>query len=351
MSGTSLDGMDAALIETDGRDFVRPLAFLSQPYDSGFRKKLRACLGNRKGLRDSAVENTAKELTKLHADLVQKLLKKEKLKPAEIDLVGFHGQTIWHAPHERQTCQIGDGAQLAKLTGIPVISDFRRADVEAGGHGAPFVPLYHQARAADLEKPLAVLNIGGVANLTWLDARGNVLAFDTGPGNAMIDDWMAQHEGKPHDEGGKIAARGQIDWQLIHKFVRHSYFTAVAPKSLDRDAFKNFPVDHLKGADAVATLTMMCVASVGAALALIDSMPMRVLVTGGGRHNATIMKWLHGLLAIPVQPVEAVKWNGDALEAEAFAYLAVRSKLGLPLSLPSTTGVHRPMSGGILHAA
>ncbi|MBI1272654.1 MAG: anhydro-N-acetylmuramic acid kinase [Alphaproteobacteria bacterium] len=349
MSGTSLDGVDAALIETDGRTYVKPKAFVTRRYQPDFRAKLRKCFGNRQGAKDRAVAAVGRRLTELHAAAVLATLKKAGLKPADIDLVGFHGQTIWHRPQDGVTCQIGDGKLLAKLTGIPVVNDFRRADIEAGGHGAPMVPLFHAAKAVALPKPLAIINIGGVANITWLDARGGIYAFDTGPGGALIDDWVLRKHGKPKDVGGRLAARGKVDWNAVHKFWAHPYFLQPIPKSLDRDEFKKFLPKRAKLTDGAATVTMMSAMGICHAFAMFEEQPTRVLVTGGGRHNKTLMEWLSGLLGRPVQPVEAVKWNGDALEAQAFAYLAVRSKLKLPLTLPTTTGVRKRMTGGVLH--
>jgi anhydro-N-acetylmuramic acid kinase len=349
MSGTSLDGIDAALIETDGQTFVKPKAFVTLQYQPQFRNKLRKCFGIRQGARDKKVAAVAQELTELHAAAVQALLKKTKLWPDDIDLVGFHGQTIWHKPELRKTCQIGDGALLSALVGTSVVNDFRTADVKAGGHGAPLVPLFHQVMAAKLPKPLVVINIGGVANITWLDVKGGVAAFDTGPGNALIDDWVLRKHGRPHDAGGKLARQGNVDWHAVHQFWVHPYFTQPFPKSLDRNEFKKFLPKRASVADGAATVTMMTAMGICRAFELFKLRPEAVLVTGGGRHNSTLMQWLQGLLDMKVKPVEAVGWDGDALEAQAFAYLAVRSKLGLPLTLPTTTGVKYPMTGGKLY--
>ncbi|ACI99023.1 anhydro-N-acetylmuramic acid kinase [Rhodospirillum centenum] len=347
MSGTSLDGIDAALLSTDGEDRVRPGLFLSLPYEPGFRERLRGTLGGR-----GDVEAVERELTDLHAAAVQALLDEAGLLPGQVDLIGFHGQTILHAPEQGTTWQIGDGARLAALTGIPVVNDFRGADVAAGGQGAPLAPLYHRARAAGLERPLAVLNLGGVANVTWL-GRGEeeVLAFDTGPGNALLDDWMLARTGRALDAGGAVAATGQVADAVLSRLMGTPYFSRPAPKSLDRDAWDLAALEGLSPADGAATLTAFTAAAVDAALAHLPAPPARWLVTGGGRHNATLMAMLAARLGVPVEPVEAVGWNGDALEAEAFAYLAVRAGLGLALSLPGTTGVPRPLSGGRFHPA
>lgn len=349
MSGTSLDGVDAALIATDGRTLVKPLGFATVPYHQDFRQRLRACFGNPAGMDDPHVAATAIELTQLHAAAVQLLLKRLRHAPDSVDFIGFHGQTIWHKPHERRTCQIGDGALLAKLTNIPVVNDFRSADVAAGGQGAPLAPLYHAARAATMPRPFAVLNIGGVANVTWLDHEGRILAFDTGPGNALLDDWMLRHTGTPYDADGAMAARGVVDRRIVDQTLARDYFALPAPKSLDRNEFANLKLDHLPVEDGAATLAMVTAATVARGVDLLGQKPLLLLVTGGGRHHPVMMRWLAELIGCPVQPVEAVGWNGDALEAEAFAYLAARHALKLPLSLPETTGVPQPMPGGHWH--
>ncbi|WP_114393620.1 anhydro-N-acetylmuramic acid kinase [Oleisolibacter albus] len=343
MSGTSLDGIDAALIRTDGRGRVeRSGQRLTVPYRSAFRERLRGALGGRGDV--AAVE---RELTELHAQAVVALLRLAGLEAARVDLIGFHGHTILHAPEQRRTWQIGDGTLLAGLTGIPVVCDFRSADVAAGGQGAPLVPLYHQALSTGLERPVAVLNIGGVTNVTWLgEGALDVLAFDTGPGNALIDDWVLRHTGRDFDADGGLAARGRVDEDMVSRLMAHPYFSAPPPKSLDRDAWSAGAVDGLSAEDGAATLTAFTAASVAAALPHLPQRPRRWLVTGGGRLNGTLMLLLARRLGAVVAPVEAVGWDGDALEAEAFAYLAVRSRLGLPLSLPGTTGVPQPLTGG-----
>ena len=346
MSGTSMDGIDAALIETDGRDVARPVASRTIAYDEGFRERLRRILGGK-----GAVAQVERELTERHAEAVRDLLARAGVAPGRVAVIGFHGHTIAHAPERRHTWQIGDGARLAALTGIAVVSDFRSADVAAGGQGAPLVPLYHRALAMALERPLAVLNIGGVANVTWIGADGALLAFDTGPGNALIDDWILARTGRPFDAEGALAASGQADPQALAALLDHPYFDRAPPKSLDRDAFSAAPVQHLSPADGAATLAAFTVAAVARAREWMAAAPLRWLVGGGGRRNAALMAGLAHALRVPVEPVDAVGWSGDGLEAEAFAYLAVRSRLGLPISLPTTTGVPRPMTGGRFHAA
>ena len=345
MSGTSLDGIDAALIRTDGGDRVETGAFLTVAYEDGLRGRLRACAGG-----GGPVAEVEQELTLAHATAVRALLARAGLAAADIDLIGFHGHTILHAPEAHRTWQIGDGARLAALTGIPVVDDFRSADVAAGGQGAPLVPLYHRALAAALERPLGILNVGGVANVTWLGAGAqDVLAFDTGPGNALVDDWVLRRCGRRYDEDGALAARGRVDAGALAALLDHPYFGRPAPKSLDRDAFDPAPVAGLSAEDGAATLTTFTAAAVAAGLPLLPEPPRRWLVTGGGRLNRTLMAMLADRLGVAVEPVDAVGWSGDALEAQAFGYLGVRSRAGLPLSLPTTTGAPHPVCGGRFH--
>jgi anhydro-N-acetylmuramic acid kinase len=350
MSGTSLDGIDAALVETDGEAEARPLAFVSLSYEPAFRSRLRDLLGG-----EAPAERVApveRELTERHAEAVATLLAAAGIGARQVETLGFHGQTLFHAPHQRTTWQIGDGALLARLTGIATVSDFRSADVAAGGQGAPLVPLYHLGlvRAAGLAAPLAVLNLGGVGNLTWIAAdEAPPLAFDTGPGNALLDDWCLAQAGLDCDRDGALAFAGTVEEALLERLLAHPYFAAPPPKSLDRDAFETDALDGLAPADGAATLTEFTAASVARAVPHLPAPPQRWLVAGGGRRNPAMMMALRARLGVPVDPVEAVGWNGDALEAEAFAFLAVRSRRGLPLSLPSTTGVPTPMTGGRLN--
>ncbi len=344
MSGTSFDGIDAALIHTDGIAVVRTGHTLTQAYAPELRDRIRAIRGGH-----GDVIGVEHALTLAHADAVHALLDRSGVAAAAVRVIGFHGQTILHRPAEGLTWQIGDGALLAERTGIDVIADFRRGDMAAGGQGAPLVPLYHRALAADLARPLAILNVGGVANLTWIGEADDLVAFDTGPGNALIDDWVRREGDRAHDTGGALAAAGSVDQALLARLLAHPYFASPPPKSLDRDAFGD-PASGLGLADGAATLTAFTAAAVAAGLAHLPANPRRWLIAGGGRHNATLMRALAARLP-DVAPVEAVGWDGDALEAEAFAFLAVRSRSALPLSLPTTTGAYRPALGGALYRA
>lgn len=352
MSGTSMDGVDAAILLTDGDAVSGFGAAISLPYSAAFREKLRGLLG-RDPQEDSEGKSEAeaveRELTAMHADAVKALLSESRLAPGDIDVIGFHGQTVFHDPDRGVTCQIGDGGQLARDTGIKVVNDFRAADVAGGGQGAPFAPLYHAALSRKFEKPLAVLNLGGVGNVTWISPDGGLIAFDTGPANALIDDWVLDREGLAMDEGGKLAHEGAVDQRALDALLDNPYFDRPYPKSLDREDFDFKPVAHLSTADGAATLTAFTAASVEAAVHQFPALPNRWLVTGGGRHNPAIMAALRRFLVQPVEPAEMAGWQGDALEAQAFAYLAVRSLKGMPLSLPSTTGVGEPTCGGVLN--
>jgi len=347
MSGTSLDGVDAALAVTDGIAVERLGQSLTVPYDPALRQRLRAVLGG-----DGEVAVVEHDLTLFHAEAVRRLLAESGVSASEVDIIGFHGHTILHRPDERRTWQIGDGQLLADVTGIPVVNDFRTADVLAGGQGAPLVPVFHRALAAGLTRPLAVLNLGGVGNVTWIGEDDRVLAFDTGPGNALIDDWALTHTGKPVDAGGALARTGAIDPRAVEAFAGHPYFGRTPPKSLDRDDFRAHAAALVAGktaADGAATLTAFTARSVAKALDHLPKAPVRWLVCGGGRHNPVIMAALAAELGVPVDPVEAVGWDGDALEAQAFAYLAVRSLRQLPLTYPETTGGPAPCGGGRFH--
>ncbi len=345
MSGTSLDGIDAALIETDGetvRTFGPSATF---PYPAEFRGRLAASLGRSSG--HDAVEA---ELTRRHADAVRQLLSHLPAGHPLPELAGFHGHTVDHRPDEGTTVQIGDGAALARSLGILVVNDFRGADVVAGGQGAPLAPLYHVALLAGVERPVAVLNLGGMANLTWVGDRTPPVAFDTGPGNALLDRWVERRTGRPFDEGGALAASGRVSEDAVAEYLADPFFGRPPPKSVDRLDFSVEGVAELSAQDGAATLVEVTAAAVARAVPHLPEPPRRWFVTGGGRRNAFMMARLAARLDAPCDPVEALGWQGDALEAQAFAFLAMRSRRGLPLSLPTTTGVARPITGGVLHS-
>ena len=349
MSGTSMDGVDVAAIETDGERVAWMGPASTVPYAPALRARLdRAVRDSEKSAEDLAA--LTGDLTDAHAAVVDAFLPMLPGSRRRVDVIGFHGHTLYHRPAERRTCQLGDGEQLAARLGIDVVYDFRSADVAAGGQGAPLAPVFHQALAAALERPVAMLNLGGVGNVTWI-GEGALLAFDTGPGNGLVDDWVCARAGHPFDEGGRIAAAGRIDEARLATMLAHPYFDRSPPKSLDRLDFMPVPVEGLALEDGAATLAAFTAGAVARAQEHFPEPPRRWLVTGGGRHNATLMAMLADTLRTPVAPIEASGANGDALEAQAFAFLAVRSLRGLPISFPGTTGAPAPMGGGRLARA
>ncbi len=351
MSGTSLDGIDAALIRTDGEQILEVGPGITVPYDEAFRGQLKSHLG--KNHRDTDLED---ELTHRHASVVTDLVK--DFSPT-VDVIGFHGQTIFHAPPI--TMQLGNGELLSQLTRIPVVYDFRTHDCQNGGQGAPLVPIYHRALCAHMDSPVVVLNLGGVANITYMNGD-QLIGFDTGPGNALIDDFMMTHLDQPYDLDGKIASLGKPQIDLLTQWLADSYFQVPYPKSLDRDHFKEL-VQSVTGINGLTTLTAFTAFSIFHSLQQIPGFtknpPKRIIVCGGGRRNKTILHWLRFLLrqskVIVCDELEDVEiggctlgWDGDLLEAQAFGFLAVRSLRNLPLSFPLTTGVKKALTGGRL---
>ena len=356
MSGTSMDGVDVALVETDGDRIVRQGPTSSLPYTNGERDLLRLALADAKTLSERTARpgwlKPAEEMvTSRHALAVERFLEHHQISPDEIDVVGFHGQTVLHRPEARLTVQIGDGAALARRLDIPVTCDFRAADVAAGGQGAPLVPVYHRAlvEAAGFSATVAVLNVGGVANVTWVKPGVEPVACDTGPGNALIDDLMLARTGQPIDRDGATAAAGKVDAVALAALLDHPFFSAPPPKSLDRNAFSLDPVANLTTPDAAATLAAFTAESVARALALLPSRPTILVVCGGGARNPVIMRELATRSGASVGPAEARGWSSEFMEAQAFAYLAVRARRSLPITFPGTTGVSRPLTGGIIH--
>lgn len=345
MSGTSIDGIDAALLWTDGEGIAEPRGFLFRPYPASFRSAMALALQ----APDQRAPALEAELTDLHAAAVHALLAETGMAAAAVALAGFHGHTVLHRPAESRTWQLGDAAGLAKAIGLPVVGDLRMADVAAGGEGAPLAPVYHRALARDAPRPCAFLNLGGVANITWIgEGPDSLLAFDTGPANMLLDEWALRHTGKPVDEGGAMARTGTVDAAALAALLTSPYFARKPPKSLDRLDFGLAAVSHLSPADGAATLVAFTAASIAAALDHLPAAPAVWFVGGGGRHNPVLMEALRQALHVLVQPVEAIARNGDALEAEAFAYLAARSVKGSPISFPGTTRAPEPMSGGKL---
>jgi anhydro-N-acetylmuramic acid kinase len=350
MSGTSLDGVDAAVIETDGETVWGFGETAYRAYSSGERDVLRAALGRWEG---PEVAAAAEVVLAAHAEVLEGF--------EAVDLVGFHGQTLAHDPRGRGTLQVGDGAALARALGRTVVWDFRTADVRLGGEGAPLAPFYHfaLARMIGAGAPVAFLNLGGVGNISWVDPsrarpeeEGAIVAFDTGPANAPVDDLVFRRRGMARDEDGALAAAGEVDAGIVARFVEDPWFRRMPPKSLDRDAWRwvSEAVEGLSDTDAAATLTACAAAGVMQAMEHCPVLPERLLVTGGGRLNPTLMAMIAAAVDCPVDPVEAVGLDGDMLEAQAFGFLAVRVARGLPTSCPGTTGVRAAVGGGTISA-
>lgn len=357
MSGTSMDGIDVALLDTDGDRELRHGPAASYSYPAEVKVRLRAAIIEAKGLgereaRPGSLSEVERELTELNAEAVERFLHANGMDKSQIDLIGYHGQTVLHDAPRKLTVQLGNGELLAQRTGVDVVYDLRAADVAAGGQGAPLVPVYHRALAiAAPELPVAFLNIGGVANVTWIGPGGRMLAFDTGPGNALLDDWVLVHTGAAHDANGALAARGQPDEDALQALLTNNYFGKPPPKSLDRNDFSSAPVAGLTLEDGAATLSAFTAAAIGRAREHMPEEPRLWIVCGGGRKNRTLMSMIAANVPNAVVPAEALGLDGDFIEAEAWAYLAVRAALKLPITFPETTGVPAPMTGGILLAA
>ncbi|MFN3514613.1 MAG: anhydro-N-acetylmuramic acid kinase [Phenylobacterium sp.] len=357
MTGTSLDACDMAVLETDGETIS---AFgpagerkLSEPLRELLLAATQAALAWPRGAPEPEIfAEAAAAVAQEHFEAAEGFLAEHGLAWSEIDLVGMHGQTVLHerpqAGRLGRTVQLGDAQQLADAAGVPVAFDFRTADVAAGGEGAPLAPIYHLARAkaSGLSPPLAVLNLGGVANVTFWSEDGEIAAFDTGPANGMIDLLVQARGAGRYDAGGRYASVGQVDEAVLKVLLSHPYFQAPAPKSLDRYDFSLEPLEKLELEDAAATLVAFTAEAVAAGFSLMGARPTEVVVCGGGRHNPQIMKALAERLPAPVRTAEDHGWRGDSIEAEAFAYLAARCARGLPISFPKTTGAPAPMTGG-----
>jgi anhydro-N-acetylmuramic acid kinase len=355
MSGTSMDGVDVALIETDGETVAAFGPAHYRPYSDSERDLLRRGLADARGIverreRPGVLADAERLVTAAHAEAVAQLLKAQAIARESVDVIGFHGQTVLHRPERRLTVQIGDGAALARAAGIPVVYDLRAADVAAGGQGAPLVPVYHRAlvRSVDLQAPVCVVNIGGVSNISFVDGE-TLIACDTGPGNALLDDFMLRTTGEAVDRDGALAARGRADEAWIETSLRLPFFALPPPKSLDRNAFASLAMPKISAADGAATLTAFTAASVASIVSHLPKRPGSWIVAGGGANNPTLMRMLTERLAgATVTTAAAIGWQGDAIEAQAFAFLGVRCLKGLPLTFPQTTGAPGPLPGGIL---
>jgi anhydro-N-acetylmuramic acid kinase len=356
MSGTSLDGVDVALIETDGKR-VRALGPSGyRPYSESERGLLRQALAEAVSLpqrdaRPGILGAAERAVTIAHAEAVASFISHNRIASGDIDIVGFHGQTVLHRPAQKMTVQIGDATALARSIHIPVMYDFRAADVAAGGQGAPFVPVYHRALAQSLDRegPIVVVNIGGVSNITYIDRTDVLIACDTGPGNALLDDFMFSVIGQQFDSAGQLAAQGKVDEAWVTQALQHPFFARLPPKSLDRNEFSSLALRDIPAADGAATLTALTAAAIAAIVPLLPKAPQSWIVTGGGARNLTMVRMLREKLApARVETADALGWSADAMEAQAFGFLAARGLKGLPLSYPTTTGLPIPLTGGVI---
>jgi len=360
MSGTSMDGIDVALLDTDGQKEVRRSGFGFFPYDTKTRALLAQALEDAlrveaREQRPGCLPEAEALITHLHGEAVNAFLAEHKLKPDDIDLIGFHGQTVLHRPDQAMTVQLGDGAALASTTGINTVYDMRAGDMLHGGQGAPLIPVYHRALAANVvdeyraQTPVCFVNIGGISNITFVGER--LIAFDCGPGNALIDQWVKRRVGISHDQGGIIAAEGEIDAAFVEAYLADPFFDQSVPKSLDRNDFKLPEKSGLSVETVARSLARLSAEAIFKARDHLPRDPKLWIVCGGGRHNPHIMndmKTLADEQGCEVISAEQAGFDGDAMEAEGWAYLAVRSAYDLPLTLPETTGCSMPVCGGVL---
>ncbi len=361
MSGTSLDGIDVALLDTDGDGLVKRGSARVYDYDAAFRRRLAEGLETAKSItrrtdRPADLQALETELTQRHAEAVRRYFADCDVDPATVDVVGFHGQTVLHRPLKALTVQLGDGQRLATRLGIDVVHDLRAHDMMLGGQGAPLVPAYHRALAAGLasewvnQTPVAFVNIGGISNITYVDPDEELLAFDSGPGNTLIDQWVARHAGIPYDSGGTIASEGLVLSALADRYLSQPFFTAKERISLDRNDFQMPGDDEAGLEDGARTLAFVSAAAIAKAQSHFPVKPKLWILTGGGRHNRMIVEDLTTATRDTGRVIvaEEAGLNGDSMEAEAWAWLAVRSLSGLPLTYPGTTGVKEPAIGGVL---
>lgn len=357
MTGTSLDAVDMAVIETDGHDILSFGPAGEMKLDGETRAVIEDAIEDafdweRDEEEPDSFEDARMAVADAHLAAALGFMAVNGIKSGALDLVGVHGQTVLHeAPTPERpgrTVQLIDAISVAEGLGVPTAFDFRSADVAAGGQGAPLAPVYHAAlvRKAGLSGPVAVLNLGGVGNITLIRADGGLEAFDTGPANGMVDLLVQSRMKKRMDEGGRLAAAGTVDQVVLDAYLAHPYFAATGPKSLDRFDFSLDPVADLSLEDAAATLTAFAAQAVALGVARCSEPPKEIVVCGGGRHNPVLLAAIRERVGVPVSTAENKGWRGDSIEAEAFAFLAARCRLGLPISFPGTTGVPAPMAGG-----
>lgn len=372
MSGTSMDGIDLALIDTDGENELSRLGGMSKPYKDELRERITDAVHLVQNAKldewpytstapmPSSVSSLEQDLVQAHALMAQELLKSLGLAPRDIDLIGYHGQTLIHRPDIDFTYQLGNGAELARQTAITVVNKLRQDDMSRGGEGAPLAPIYHKCLVTKFIKenklragPHVFVNIGGVSNVSYLDEKGGVFAFDTGPGNALLDDWVREISGKKYDEGGAFSLAGRADESWCAEVLKHPYFQQEPPKSIDRDLFaeclSTLKEKNLSLEDGAATLVLLTARTIAQAATYFKTPPLSWIIGGGGRHNGAIIKALQNELSGEVIISDDLGIDGDLIEAECFAYLAVRARNKLPITFPSTTGVDAPLTGGVIH--
>ena len=356
MTGTALDGfVDVALIKTDGESVAAFGEFGLFPYSNADRTVLQDAVAAARawafeGPEPAIFGGAEAVITRIYANAIKQLLVQANMNRADVAFVGGHGLTVLHRPDLGKTRQLLDGVALAQQVGINTVYDFRTADMVAGGQGAPLAPIYHAAilAHAKFELPCAILNLGGVANVTWWGGGLELAAFDTGPANGPVNEWIEVHGQGSYDRDGAIAARGRVHEGRLLEILDHPWFDAPYPKSLDRYDFDAGLVRGLSLEDGAATLTALVGASLNLALALLPSRPKTLIVAGGGRKNPVMMADIEARCGVTLVDADAVGLRGDAVEAECFAFLAVRSARGLPLSFPATTGVKLPATGGVM---
>lgn len=362
MSGTSMDGIDLALLRTDGETVVERGPSFAVPYDAAFRRRLEASLETAKAIegrneRPGELAALERDITGRHADAIDLFLRNGAGRWGKPEIIGFHGQTVLHRPHLGLTVQLGDGKWLAELTGIPVVYDMRANDMVHGGQGAPLVPAYHAALAHALPDahagrfPLVFVNIGGISNITFVPEKGDPIAFDTGPGNTLIDQWVSSRGGIPYDADGAVASEGGVVRDVVDFYLDNRFFDLAGPKSLDRNDFTLEKAASLELADGARTLAAVSAEAILKSVEHLPQKPKLWIVCGGGRKNPHIVADLSAgasAMGAEVLIAEDVGLDGDGTEAEAWAYLAVRSLRGLPLTFPTTTGCRQPVSGGVL---
>ncbi len=348
-----MDGIDVALIRTDGENIIEHGPNATYDHDANTRQKLALAMQqaveiSQRDERPGLLAGVEREVTNAHIKAVESFLKEKSLSNSDIDVIGFHGQTVLHRPERKLTVQLGDGQTMANELSIPVVHDLRAADVAAGGQGAPLVPDYHRALASRFAtRPVAFINIGGISNITYIVDKNQLLAFDCGPGNALLDDWVQRHTNGLFDNDGDLARSGTVNQDALHNYLMSPYFNQAVPKSLDRGDFTLDLLGNLSSKDGARTLTELTAKSIANAAPWFSRPPKDWIICGGGRRNKFLMQRIAANVQGIVTPAEAHHLDGDAMEAEAFAYLAVRSLKGLPITYPTTTGVENPLTGGV----